>query len=153
MAFILALILILIRYLSFSSFQAIKTWFKDDFSLYNLSLIYANGFNDGIADVSGHEVIYVKDYQINSDSIAVTMLGEELRLPFNGLITKKNNDFIKIEVAYDVIFYIQGIKPSVILYEGVAKNEQLGTGSSYLIWSNEKENLSLLNYEIFKSEA
>lgn len=143
--FVLLSTTLLVRYLDYNLFQKIKSHFEAEISLYRLSFIYAN-IGIGDTDVSLKEEIIVKDFQKEESYYVVMPLNNEVRLPFSGLITKKNHDFITFEVAYDVIFYLALDNSSVLLYEPLAKNEKLGISSTYKIWSNKDINLKLLNY-------
>lgn len=150
---ILIIIILLIRFSMIDIFKYIKEKVKDDFSLYNLSFIYANTFQDDISKVSSTETISVKDYYSQDEKIYVTTLNNKVSIPYKGIITKRNNNFIRIEVSYDISFYIANINPEVVMYQSVGQNEVLGRSESYVIWSDNAINLNLLNYEIVEDEA
>ncbi len=133
-------------------FIRIRTYIQDEISLYNLSFIYAN-MSNGVSDVSQKTEINVKDFYLDNNKYYITTINNEVRLPFRGLITQKQKNIIKYEVAYDVVFYIYLDKTNVILYESLSKNEIIGYSEVYQIWSNNIANLSLLNYTKIYDEA
>ena len=69
-------------------------------------------------------------------------------LPFEGIVSKRTKNSITVDVGSNILFTIEDVKPNLHLYEKINPDTIIAYGSSYIIYANEKNNISYLNYKV-----
>ncbi len=150
-SFILFGVVIFTRFVLPKFFNTIKRFLSKSLSLYSLSfLLVGNPYN--YKAVSSTNEIIVKEYVHNRDSIYVKLLSDEVTIPFSGLIIKKMDCLIGVEVAKNIIFYLCVKDSPCLLYESITPETILAHQDSYIIYSNNPKNLDYLNFKVNYNE-
>ena len=141
------LVMIIVRVFFKSLFLKIKNFFLLEFSLLNL---FSNlvGINWLTKEVAKTNIIYCKNYVLYNDGYLVYTLNNTICLPFDGIVSKKTRNSITIDIGSNILFTIEEIEPNLYLYEKIKPDTIIAYATSYIIYANEKNNISYLNYKV-----
>lgn len=146
------LVIIFIRFAFPKIFLVIKNVISKTLSLYSLSfLLVGNPYKYN--EVSKTNEISVMECTYSDENIYVKLLSDEVTIPFNGIVVKKNSNTIGIEVSKNVIFYLNVNNSPCFLYECIGPKTVLAYQNSYVIYSNDAKNLEYLNYKVSYNEV
>lgn len=144
---IILLIVIIIRLFFKNVFLKIKKVFLLELSLLNL---FCNlvGVNFLTKEVAKTNIIYCKNYVLYNEGYLVYTLNNTICLPFEGIVSKRTKNSITVDVGSNILFTIEDVKPNLHLYEKINPDTIIAYASSYIIYANEKNNISYLNYKV-----
>mgnify|MGYP001108869578 CR=1 FL=1 len=138
---IILLIVIIIRLFFKNVFLKIKKVFLLELSLLNLFYNLV-GVNFLTKEVAKTNIIYCKNYVLYNEGYLVYTLNNTICLPFEGIVSKRTKN------GSNILFTIEDVKPNLHLYEKINPDTIIAYASSYIIYANEKNNISYLNYKV-----
>lgn len=136
----------MIRFLFKNLFLKLK-----GFMMYEISLLslFSNliGINALTKEVSKSNIIYCKDFIKYDDGYLVYTINNMVSIPFEGIVSKKGDGFIRIDIGSNIIFTLSKIDSKLYLYERISPDTIIANSSSYYISANQT-NLSYLDFKV-----
>lgn len=111
------------------------------------------GINTNIKEVSLSSELLCQDFIEYKNGYYITLLNNEIIFPFNGVVISKCGINVSIDIGSNIIYILSYDNIELNIYEHINENDIIGYSNSYYIYSNNFENLKLLNYKVYDEKV